>query len=245
MITDSDGNPGVAASERRRPGGAQPAARSVLAGTRSTGIRGSTATTASCPYQWSWSVGVSHQLFANAAVSVDYVANVSRDQLGVIDINEPVNGVRPGVDVFDPTGELIPAEARGTPLPARAADADRARVRRRLQVAAVLVRQADVEPLERPRSPTRCRRATTSASATPTRGGSGSTTTSGRDYGRFASDRRHVLRGERHLQPVAVASRSPTVRQRHLRRADQRDRRHATSTATTTTTTGRSGASTI
>ena len=37
------------------------------------------------------------------ALSVDYVANASRNQLGVIDINEPVNGVRPGVDVFDPT----------------------------------------------------------------------------------------------------------------------------------------------
>jgi hypothetical protein len=32
----------------------------------------------------------------------------------VIDINEPVNRVRPGVDVFDPDGVLIPAEARGT-----------------------------------------------------------------------------------------------------------------------------------
>jgi hypothetical protein len=65
------------------------------------------------PYQWSWSIGVNHQLFDNAAVGVDYVANASRDQLGVVDINEPVNGVRPGVDVFDPTGELIPPEARG------------------------------------------------------------------------------------------------------------------------------------
>jgi hypothetical protein len=64
------------------------------------------------PYQWSWSVGMSHELFANAAVSVDYVANASRNQLGVVDINEPVNRVRPGVDVFDPNGELIPPEAR-------------------------------------------------------------------------------------------------------------------------------------
>ena len=49
-------------------------------------------------------------------MAVDYVANASRDQLGVIDINEPVNRVRPGVNVFDPTGELIPAEARNTPF---------------------------------------------------------------------------------------------------------------------------------
>jgi hypothetical protein len=64
------------------------------------------------PYQWSWSLGISHELFANAALSVDYVANASRDQLGVVDINEPVNGVRPGVNGFDPNGELIPPEAR-------------------------------------------------------------------------------------------------------------------------------------
>jgi hypothetical protein len=64
------------------------------------------------PYQWSWSVGVNHQLFANTAISVDYVANASRDQLGVVDINEPINGVRPGPAVFDPAGVLIPAEAR-------------------------------------------------------------------------------------------------------------------------------------
>ena len=101
------------------------------------------------PYQWSWSVGVTHQLLNNSAVSVDYVANVSRDQLGVIDINEPVNRVRPGVDVFDPDGELIPAEARGDDLPARPAVANPRGVQRRLQVAAVLVRQAHGEPLER------------------------------------------------------------------------------------------------
>ena len=58
-------------------------------------------------YQWSWSFGINHQLFNNAAVAVDYVANASRDQLGVVDINEPTNGVRPGVDVFDPTGGVI------------------------------------------------------------------------------------------------------------------------------------------
>ena len=40
------------------------------------------------------------------------MANASRNQLGVVDINEPVNRVRPGVDVFDPNGELIPPEAR-------------------------------------------------------------------------------------------------------------------------------------
>jgi hypothetical protein len=66
------------------------------------------------PYQWGWSFGVSKQLGGVAALTVDYVGNVSRDQAGVIDINEPVGGARPGADVFDPNGELIPDEARRT-----------------------------------------------------------------------------------------------------------------------------------
>jgi hypothetical protein len=65
------------------------------------------------PHTWSWSAGVNQELFGQVALSVDYVANASRDQLGVVDINEPVNGVRPGINVFDPGGTLIPAEARG------------------------------------------------------------------------------------------------------------------------------------
>lgn len=66
------------------------------------------------PYQWGWSFGVSHQVGSSAALTVDYVGNVSRDQNGVIDINEPINRVRPGVAVFDPDGTFIPAEARTT-----------------------------------------------------------------------------------------------------------------------------------
>jgi hypothetical protein len=66
------------------------------------------------PYQWGWSIGVSHQLGGSAALTVDYVGNVSRDQSGVIDINEAVRGVRPGVNVFDPDGTFIPTEARAT-----------------------------------------------------------------------------------------------------------------------------------
>ena len=66
------------------------------------------------PYQWSWSIGLSHQLTESAAVSMDYVGNVSRDQIGVVDINEPINGRRPGVNVFDPDGTLVPPEARST-----------------------------------------------------------------------------------------------------------------------------------
>ena len=69
-------------------------------------------------YIWSFSAGIKHELMANTAVSVDYVGNRGRDQTGLIDINEPrllPNGTigRPGIAVFDPTGELIPAQARG------------------------------------------------------------------------------------------------------------------------------------
>jgi hypothetical protein len=66
------------------------------------------------PYQIAWSAGVSRQIGNTMAVSVDYVGNTSKDQLGIVDINEPVNRVRPGVPGFDPDGELIPPEARNT-----------------------------------------------------------------------------------------------------------------------------------
>lgn len=68
-------------------------------------------------YLWSYSVGVTRQLMANMAVTVDYVGNRGRDQQGLIDINEPrllPDGTfgRPGVDSFDPEGALIPPQAR-------------------------------------------------------------------------------------------------------------------------------------
>ncbi len=64
-------------------------------------------------YLWSFSVGVKREVMPGLAVSVDYVGNRGRDQTGIIDINEPVNRVRPGINVFDPAGTLIPASARG------------------------------------------------------------------------------------------------------------------------------------
>jgi len=114
MITDSQGNPGVAALS--------PAARAALNQLRDEVVAGSTfnrnpwidSENRQLPYAWSWSLGVNHQFSPNGAVGVDYVANVSRDQLGVVDLNEPINGVRPGLGVVDPAGRLIPAEARGT-----------------------------------------------------------------------------------------------------------------------------------
>jgi hypothetical protein len=114
MIADSQGNPGVASLS--------PAGQAIIAQQRDQIIAGTAfnrnpridSPNRQMPYQWAWSVGVNHQVAPNAAIAVDYVANASRDQLGVVDINEPVNGIRPGIAVFDPGGTLIPAEARGT-----------------------------------------------------------------------------------------------------------------------------------
>jgi hypothetical protein len=68
-------------------------------------------------YLWSYSAGVQRELMPNLGVTVDLVANRGRDQTALIDINEPRvlgNGVfgRPGPSVFDPDGQLIPAQAR-------------------------------------------------------------------------------------------------------------------------------------
>ena len=114
MISDSQGNPGVASLS--------PAGRAALNQLRDQILAGATfnpnpwvdSPDRKLPYTWSWSAGINHQFSANAAVAADYVANVSRDQLGVIDLNEPINGIRPGVEVIDPSGVLVPVEARAT-----------------------------------------------------------------------------------------------------------------------------------
>jgi outer membrane receptor protein involved in Fe transport len=116
MIADSQGNRGVAVLS--------PAGQAELNRLRDAIVSGGTfnrnpridSPDRQMPYQLSWSLGVSRELIANTALSVDYVANASRDQLGVVDLNEPINRVRPGVAVFDPGGALIPAEARTTPF---------------------------------------------------------------------------------------------------------------------------------
>jgi hypothetical protein len=71
------------------------------------------------PYLWAFSVGVKRQIGTDLAVSADYVGNRGRDQVATIDINEGPPGpngriTRVGVDGFDPTGELIPPQARST-----------------------------------------------------------------------------------------------------------------------------------
>jgi hypothetical protein len=114
VTTDSEGNLGVAVLS--------PAGQAALNALRDQILSGATfnrnprvdSPDRKLPYQWAWSFGVTRQLFNSMSLGVDYVANRSRDQMGVIDINEPVNRVRPGIAVFDPDGTIIPAEARGT-----------------------------------------------------------------------------------------------------------------------------------
>ena len=207
MITDSEGNLGVAASERRGPGRADRLRDSVLAGTAFNRNPRIDSPSASCRTSGRGASASASSVHAVSASSVDYVANVSRDQIGLIDINEPVNGVRPGVDVFDPNGSYIPPEARGTNFQRVLLTQTNPRVRRRLQVGAVLVQQADGEPLERAAGlhaavePLRRHRQPRCAA------GLARQRHRGADYGRFASDRRQVLAGERHLQPVAIVQR--------------------------------------
>jgi len=70
-------------------------------------------------YQWAYSFGFSHELGRNASVSLDFVGNVSRDQTGELDINAPSGGrlpggARPGVAGFDPNSVYIQGAARST-----------------------------------------------------------------------------------------------------------------------------------
>lgn len=70
-------------------------------------------------YTWSYSFGVKRELANNMAASIDYVGNEGRNNTGIIDINEgPLNAAgrvtRRGVSLFDPSGALVPADARST-----------------------------------------------------------------------------------------------------------------------------------
>jgi len=114
LIADSQGNVGVATVSAAGQAELNRLRDQILAGATFNRNPRIDSPDRQMPYAWAWSAGISHQLFNVAAIAVDYVGNASRDQLGVVDINEPVNGVRPGINVFDPTGVLIPAEARGT-----------------------------------------------------------------------------------------------------------------------------------
>src|SRR5262245_18709061 len=114
VITDSAGNPGVAKLSAAGQAALNTLRDQILAGNTFNPNPWVDNDDRRLPYTWSWSAGINHQFSANAAVAADYVANVSYGQLGVIDLNEPVNGQRPGIGAIDPDGDLIPPEARGT-----------------------------------------------------------------------------------------------------------------------------------
>jgi hypothetical protein len=114
VVTDSAGNLGVAVLSAAGQADIARRRDEILSGALFNRNPRLDADGRQMPYQWGWSFGVSKQLGNAAAVTVDYVGNVSRDQNGVIDINEPIGGSRPGAGVFDPNGELIPEEARNT-----------------------------------------------------------------------------------------------------------------------------------
>ncbi len=114
VIRDSEGNLGVAALSAAGRAELARLRDSVLAGTTFNRNPRIDDPNRQMPYQWSWSIGLSQQVGPVSAIGIDYVANVSKNQVGIIDINEPVNGVRPGVTGFDPGGIYIPAIARGT-----------------------------------------------------------------------------------------------------------------------------------
>jgi len=116
VITDSRGNLGIADLSAAGEADLQRLRDEVLAGATYNTQPHLDSEDRAMPYQWGWSLGMQRELAPNWGLTVDYVANVTRDQLGLIDINEPIvfGGPRPGVDFFDPDGTLIPAEARGT-----------------------------------------------------------------------------------------------------------------------------------
>jgi hypothetical protein len=118
VIRDSQGNLGVAVLS--------PAAQAFLNNLRAQALAGTTFNRnprlldpdRKLAYQWAYSFGFSRELGRNAAVTLDFVGNISRDQTGEIDINAPrtgaLRGTRPGVNVFDPNGEYITGSARNT-----------------------------------------------------------------------------------------------------------------------------------
>ncbi len=122
VVNDGNGNPGIAALSPAGQADMNARRASVLAGQTFNRNPSVDDPNRKSPYQMAFSLGFSHELGKNAAITVDYVGNLSKDQTGIIDVNEPaINGgfaptpvVRPGVAVFDPNGELIPAAARGT-----------------------------------------------------------------------------------------------------------------------------------
>jgi len=119
MINNTAGVPGVAALS--------PAAVAFLNARRAAALAGTAFNRnprlddpdRQLAYQWAYSFGFSRELGRNASVSVDFVGNKSKDQTGELDINAPSSGLRPGgarpqAAGFDPNSVYIQGAARST-----------------------------------------------------------------------------------------------------------------------------------
>jgi hypothetical protein len=98
VIKDSAGNLGVAVLSAAGIADLQARRAAILAGTNfNTTNPRVDSPNRQLPYAWSWSLGLNQQLASDMAMTLDYVGNASKDQFGQVDINEPVNRVRPGI----------------------------------------------------------------------------------------------------------------------------------------------------
>jgi len=203
VTTDSAGNLGIADLSPAAEADLKALRDQILAGASYNGEPRLDHPDRAMPYQWGWSIGIQHELAQDWAITADYVANVTRDQLGLIDINEPVLGVRPGVDGFDPDGTLIPAEARDTSF------------RRVLQYQTRSELDADYKSLQIAVNKRFSNRFSMRHAYTLQRSNYVGTGTERRvwldndiraDYGRFTNDRTHVLNMSGTYNPIANLS---------------------------------------
>ena len=224
MITDTAGNPGVARLTPAAQAALNLQRDQVVAGTAFNRNPRVDSEDRKMPHTWSWSAGVSQELFGQMALSVDYVANAvarparrHRHQRAGQRRAAGRGRVRPGRDDHPGRGSRRSAScACCSRRPARSSTATTSRCRCRWSSAWPTAGAAA--------SPTPCSAATTSASATPTRGGCGSTTSPRADYGEFSSNRTNVFAASGTWNPWRTLHRGHGG-QRHQRLADQRDRR--------------------
>jgi hypothetical protein len=157
------------------------------------------------PYQWAYSIGINHQLASNVGLTADFVGNVSKDQFGQVDINEPVNRVRPGLAAFESL--LIPGA-----IPAAARTANFGRV---LQSVTSSAFDGDYKSLQISVVKRLAQRWSARGAYTLQKGnyvGLGNPDARRvwldndirADYGRFASDKRHVLALSGSLNPIST-----------------------------------------
>jgi hypothetical protein len=202
LATDSQGRPGIAELSDAGRAALEALRTQLLAGNIYSNEPRFDDPDRSMPYQWGWSLGIQRELAPDWALTADYVANVTRDQIGLMDINEPVNGVRPGVNGFDPNGELVPFDLAG---------ARQTNFRRVLQYQTPEEMNGDYKSLQigiRKRFSNRYGLRTAYTLQRANRVGIGTEATVWdsndirRDYGRGNGDRRHVLTLGGNFNPI-------------------------------------------